>query len=50
MDTVNKKLLLVFDKEIFIGVLSIGGIQKAIIANISIDTNKETISNYTYNH
>jgi dTDP-glucose pyrophosphorylase len=38
MDTVNKKLLLVFDKEKFIGVLSIGDIQKAIIANLPLDT------------
>lgn len=38
MDAVNKKLLLVFDKVTFVGVLSIGDIQKAIIANISLDT------------
>lgn len=38
MDAVNKKLLLVFDKEKFIGVLSIGDIQKAIIANLPLDT------------
>jgi CBS domain-containing protein len=33
MDAVNKKLLLVFDADAFIGVLSIGDIQKAIINN-----------------
>jgi dTDP-glucose pyrophosphorylase len=38
MDAVNKKLLLVFDKETFLGVLSIGDIQKAIIANIPMET------------
>ncbi len=38
MDQVNKKLLLVFDEKEFCGVLSIGDIQKAIIANIPIDT------------
>lgn len=38
MDAVNKKLLLVFDKEKFIGVLSIGDIQRALIANISLAT------------
>jgi dTDP-glucose pyrophosphorylase len=38
MDEINKKLLLVFDKDIFIGVLSIGDIQKAIIANRPMDT------------
>jgi len=38
MDAINKKLLLVFDKESFVGVLSIGDIQKAIISNASFDT------------
>lgn len=38
MDLINKKLLLVFDQEHFIGVLSIGDIQKAIIANLSLET------------
>jgi len=38
MDLINRKLLLVFNKESFIGVLSIGDIQKAIISNISFDT------------
>lgn len=38
MDEVNKKLLLVFEQERFVGVLSIGDIQKAIIANKPMDT------------
>lgn len=38
MDAVNKKLLLVFDKEKFVGVLSIGDIQKAIITNLPLHT------------
>jgi len=38
MDSINKKLLLVFSKNYFSGVLSIGDIQKAIIGNISLDT------------
>jgi len=38
MDAVNKKLLLVFEKDRFVGVLSIGDIQKAIIANKPMDT------------
>lgn len=50
MDEVNKKLLLVFDNDRFIGVLSIGDIQKAIISNISLDTAIEKImrSDYVY--
>jgi len=38
MDAVNKKMLLVFDTDKFIGILSIGDIQKAIITNISLET------------
>jgi dTDP-glucose pyrophosphorylase len=38
LDSINKKLLLVFHNEVFTGVLSIGDIQKAIIANRSMDT------------
>jgi dTDP-glucose pyrophosphorylase len=34
MDLINKKLLLVIDQDRFIGLLSIGDIQRAIIANI----------------
>ena len=37
MDAINKKLLLVFNKENFVGVLSIGDIQKAIIENLSLE-------------
>jgi len=38
MDSANKKLLLVFEQENFVGVISIGDIQKAIIANKPMDT------------
>jgi len=50
MDVINKKLLLVFDKDIFKGVLSIGDIQKAIISNLSFDTsiNKILRKNYVF--
>jgi dTDP-glucose pyrophosphorylase len=37
MDTINRKLLLVFKVNKFIGVLSIGDLQKAIIANLPFD-------------
>ncbi len=38
MDEINKKLLLVFSKNSFVGILSIGDIQKALIADISLET------------
>ena len=38
MDKIDKKLLLVFDKEKFINILSVGDIQRAIIKNISLNT------------
>jgi dTDP-glucose pyrophosphorylase len=38
MDVINRKLLLVFNKDQFVGVLSIGDIQKAIISDIPLDT------------
>lgn len=38
MDDVNKKLLLVFDSKKFIGLVSIGDIQRAIIKGTSLDT------------
>lgn len=38
MDRINKKLLLVFKKNKFVGVLSIGDIQKAIVSNFSLDS------------
>ena len=37
MDEVNKKLLIVFDNKKFRGVVSIGDIQRGIIANIGLD-------------
>jgi len=37
MDNLYKKMLLVFDEELFIGVLSIGDIQRAILKNISLE-------------
>jgi dTDP-glucose pyrophosphorylase len=43
MDLINKKLLLVFDKDQFVGVLSIGDIQKAIIANITLNSSIHNI-------
>ena len=38
MDKIDKKLLLVFDKEKFVNILSIGDIQRAILNNVSLDT------------
>ncbi|MEZ5146689.1 MAG: hypothetical protein R2759_06300 [Bacteroidales bacterium] len=38
MDAANKKLLLVFDEEKFINILSIGDIQRAIIKNCPLET------------
>ena len=38
MDKIDKKLLLVFDGEKFINILSVGDIQRAIIKNISLNT------------
>ena len=38
MDAINKKLLIVFNKNKFIGVLSIGDIQRSIVANLPFDT------------
>ncbi|MCD4698882.1 MAG: nucleotidyltransferase family protein [Bacteroidales bacterium] len=38
MDKIDKKLLLVFDSEKFINILSVGDIQRAIIKNISLNT------------
>jgi dTDP-glucose pyrophosphorylase len=43
MDRINKKLLLVLKKGQFIGVLSIGDVQKAIISNHSFDVPIERI-------
>lgn len=38
MDVINRKLLLVFAADLFMGVLSVGDIQRAIIRNISLDS------------
>lgn len=38
MDSINRKLLLVFDNEVFINLVSIGDIQRAIIRNQSLET------------
>ncbi len=43
MDIIDKKLLLVFDKELFINVLSIGDIQRAILKNFSLETKVSAI-------
>jgi dTDP-glucose pyrophosphorylase len=38
MDTIYQKLLIILNREDFIGLVSIGDIQRAIIRNISLDT------------
>jgi dTDP-glucose pyrophosphorylase len=38
MDAIDRKLLLVFDNNVFKGLLSIGDIQRAIIRNVALDT------------
>jgi dTDP-glucose pyrophosphorylase len=38
MDSIDKKLLIVIDKEIFLGLISAGDIQRAIIKNLSLTT------------
>lgn len=43
MDELDKKLLLVFSGEKYIGLLSVGDIQRAIIRNVSLDSKVETI-------
>ena len=43
MDTIDKKLLLVFDGEHFMNLLSIGDIQRAIIMNTPLDEKINTI-------
>ena len=48
MDFTSTKLLIVFDQEAFIGVLSIGDIQKAIIENRSMETKIHTIMRKDY--
>ncbi len=50
MDLINKKLLLVFDNDKFFGLLSIGDIQRAIIANIDLQSDISNIlrSEFTF--
>jgi len=43
MDLHQKRLLLVFDNFDFINIITLGDLQRAIIKNISIDTNIETV-------
>jgi dTDP-glucose pyrophosphorylase len=43
MDTIRKKLLMVFNGNEFIGLLSIGDIQRAIINNINLNSSIENI-------
>ena len=43
MDLVRKKLLLVYRKKLFIGLLSIGDVQRAIINNIDLESNISSI-------
>lgn len=38
MDSIDKKLLLVFDDQVFVNVVSIGDIQRAILNNITLDS------------
>lgn len=38
MDRIDKKLLFVFENEVFLNIISIGDIQRAILKNISLDT------------
>ena len=52
MDAQETKLLLVFDENKFIGILSIGDIQRAIIKNINLQTKIEFIlrKNFLFAH
>lgn len=43
MDELDKKLLLVFSGDKYIGLLSVGDIQRAIIRNVSLETKVEAI-------
>ena len=38
MDKIDRKLLLVFKESLFLGLLSIGDIQRAIINNVDLET------------
>jgi dTDP-glucose pyrophosphorylase len=50
MDFLDRKLLLVFEQELFIGLVSIGDIQRAIIKNQSLDSPLKSIlrGNFLY--
>jgi dTDP-glucose pyrophosphorylase len=50
MDLLDRKLLLVFEQELFIGLVSIGDIQRAIIKNQSLDCSLKSIlrGNFRY--
>lgn len=48
MDAIDRKLLLVFKNDAFIGVLSIGDVQRAIINNTSLDTAIRQIMRKTF--
>jgi dTDP-glucose pyrophosphorylase len=50
MDYLDKKLLLVFEQEIFIGLVSIGDIQRAIIKNQSLDSPVKSILRGSIRH
>ncbi len=43
MDSIDKKLLLVFDGDRFVNVLSVGDIQRAILNNVSLESSVEKI-------
>ena len=43
MDQLDKKLLLVFEQEFFMGLISIGDIQRAIISNQSLESSLKSI-------
>jgi dTDP-glucose pyrophosphorylase len=50
MDELDKKLLLVFDEELFMGLLSIGDLQRAIINNQSLDSPIKSILRENIRH
>lgn len=45
MDNIKSKTLFVFDKDIFVGILTIGDIQRAIIKNIELSSSISNIIN-----
>ncbi len=46
MDSLGKKLLFVFDRDSFLGILTIGDIQRAIIKGISLSTESRLVLDY----